>query len=204
MHAGEIIHMCPLRMCGGNSGTNGAIATEGSSLSVKPKRERRSTASRCNLELSSESVFCLSRTQNPFSVKAGVPLEQMTSICSSVFQFLPFKSNQSLSVAWADVHWSVQLNQLSKAIWALKIKISGLCFLSLCVLQTRSVYRHSVGTWEERKTVSCLQRGWTSSTIWTNRCLTTSSTPHTTHTSQVTEQHMWRLIQMYSKSFQIW
>lgn len=59
------------------------------------------------------------------------------------------------------------------------------CGLSLCGFQTRSVCRLSLGIWAGRKTASCPQRGWTSSTTWTSRCPTTSSTPHTTRTSQV-------------------
>lgn len=65
--------------------------------------------------------------------------------------------------------------------------VSG-CFETLSsrsFLQTKSVCRHSVGIWGERKTPSYLQRGWTSSTTWTNRSLTTLSTRHTTRTSQV-------------------
>lgn len=54
----------------------------------------------------------------------------------------------------------------------------------LCV-QVTSQWKVSPGTWMGRRTASSLQRSWTRVKTWPTPSPTISSTPHTTHISQV-------------------
>jgi len=129
------------------------------------------TVFRSNLELPSQPVDVCT---NNWRICA---LWQFYSRADYVNLFpFEFWSPEQRDAGWWNYHlsWQVSLfhNQSKHA-------------LSCSILQTRSVCSLSLGIWEERKTPLYPRRSWTSLMICTSPCLTTLSTPHTTHTSQV-------------------